>query len=212
MGILNDGIGGSFIGKSGNMVFYMLNGKNIGRRIGINLNPPTEKQLRCRRQIALVAELLNPIKQLVNIGYLAEAIKRNKQPYVLATSHHKTNAIQGTFPNQSIDFEQLQFSSGELRTAQSATVAYNDNQLHFSWTNRPNMSFDESRDQVMLLAYYPEIQAATYTLYGTERRTESAILDISPDFESGRVETYLAFISADRKNVSNSIYTGQFSI
>ena len=211
MGILNNGIGGNFIGKSGNMVFYMLNGKNVGRRIGENLNPPTQKQLSCRQQIALVAELLNPIKELVKIGYQSVAITANRHPYVLATSFHKNSAIRGTYPEQCLDFSQLQFSTGNLRTAQSISVTYEDDQILFEWTNRSEMTYAESRDQVMLLAYYPEINVATYTLYGNERRAGHDILAISPDFESGRIETYMAFISADRKNVSDSIYTGQFS-
>lgn len=212
MGILHNGIGGSFIGRSGNMVYYMLDGQNIGRRIGINLNPPTEKQLRCRQQIALVAQLLNPIKELVKTGYQAKAINMLRQPYVLATSYHKTNAILGEYPNQYLDFTALQFSSGSLPKPQTATVVCTENELLFSWTNRSNMSFTEGRDQVMLLAYYPELEAATYTLYGSERRTGSATLELSPAFEHGCVETYMAFISADRKHVSTSVYTGQLAI
>lgn len=54
MAIADNGPQGRHYGKIGNMVYYTLNGQNIGRKIGRKTKPPTEAQFRHWAAMALV--------------------------------------------------------------------------------------------------------------------------------------------------------------
>jgi hypothetical protein len=50
-----------------------------------------------------------------------------------------------------------------------------------------------------------------YTLNGPNRSSGQAMLDVS-QFSGKNVETWLGFISADGKEIANSLYTGQVAV
>jgi hypothetical protein len=64
----------------------------------------------------------------------------------------------------------------------------------------------------MLLAYLPEEEMAFYTTSGARRGTGEETLEVCSGQPGQVFETYIAFISDDRRKVSKSIYTGQIVI
>ena len=64
-------------------------------------------------------------------------------------------------------------------------------------------------DRVMLMAYLPN-ENRTISLIGGAERLEGVEHLVIPECGEGiHMETYVSFISADYKTISNSVYTGQ---
>lgn len=92
-------------------------------------------------------------------------------------------------------------------------------QLKFSWEVNPAWNSTRRNDQVMMLAVMPEIKAVNYVTSGARRPAGEDILEILPfklidgvKTYATFAETYIVFISDDRKSVSNSIYTGRVNL
>lgn len=63
----------------------------------------------------------------------------------------------------------------------------------------------------MLLAYFPNTNTSIYTLYAANRLKGTATLEIPENLRSQYMETYVFFIAANHKQVSNSVYTGSLN-
>jgi hypothetical protein len=62
---------------------------------------------------------------------------------------------------------------------------------------------------VMLIAYSPSTKRSFYTIGGAERYTGQATLEVYPELAPESFQTYISFITEDRKSISRSNYTGQ---
>lgn len=88
--------------------------------------------------------------------------------------------------------------------------------LTFTWAFDENTSAGSGCDRVMMLAYLPANNEVYFELCGAKRRTGIDHLTVGVarvDHGGIRVdrvaEVYMAFISEDRKNISDSVYLGQ---
>ena len=211
MAILNNGLSGNNKGKIGNLVYYESMGKNVVRRIGVNLNPPSPAQVNSRSQMSLISGFLKASLEYINAGFGAEALSQNRIPFNMAVSANKPNAVSGVFPDIVIDYSKAVMSIGTLKPAQNPLAVLGATGLQFSWFTEPDMLWPELSDQVMLLAYFPELKKAVFRLYGPERIAGEAFLPIGGAMLDQPMETYLSFVSADRKQASESVYTGGFN-
>ena len=83
------------------------------------------------------------------------------------------------------------------------------NRIEFTWDNTIITEKMKGSDRVMLLAYLPKENRAISLIGGAERLEGGEHL-ILPEFNEGvYMETYVSFISADYKSISNSVYTGK---
>jgi len=205
-----DGAFGDFQGRMGNMVFYKLNGKTVGRTIG-KVETFTENQKEVHERTSLISPLLNPLMDFIRIGF-----KNTPKPwgwdfYSVATSLNKPGAIKGKYPDLEINYEKLILSKGDIAPPKNPKVQLNGNSLQFSWDPDTDANHADTRDQVMLVAYFPETTKAVFLTSGA-RRTEGLDQLNLPSFnEDTIIETYMSFIADDRKDVSNSVYVGQLT-
>ncbi|RZM30414.1 MAG: hypothetical protein EOO88_00920 [Pedobacter sp.] len=211
MAISKNGPLGATSGKIGNLVYYECMGQERVRTVGYNLHPPTTAQLASRAEISVTSRFLKPALEFINTGFAAKAAAELRLTYNLAMSYNKLNALTGVYPNCSIDYEKALLSQGDLQTAQNPSVALTANGLQFSWFTAPDMAWPELSDQVMLLAYFPGSRKVSFALYGPERIQGTAFLALGTPMLDQYMETYISFISADRKQVSDSVYTGSFN-
>lgn len=210
MATFKNGFFGKKTGKIGNLVFYERMGKEVVRIIGKSLKPPTEAQLACRQAISVTSGMLKPALAFLNIGFGPEGHKQQKLAYNLAMSYNRLNALKGTYPNMEVDYAQVLFAQGDLLEPQNATVSLAAGGLDFTWLTYPEMPWPTLTDQVMLLAFFPLKGRCVYSVFWEKRITGTARLDLSAPLVTEYMETYIAFISADRKKVSNTVYTGSF--
>jgi len=118
------------------------------------------------------------------------------------------SGFKGVFPELELDFENLLVADGALEKARNPQVELAGNSLKFTWDFDNLLEFQNGLDQVMLLAYSPETGRSFHILGGARRSSGMEILQVYPELEQERLETYIAFITEDRKQISRSTYTG----
>jgi len=197
-------------GKIGKTNTYILNGQLVSREIGFTTNEPTPNQLPVRNRTRLVTALLAPVLPFVRIGFEQVSKGTTSSAYNVATSVNWRNAVVGQYPDQYIDYALASFSKGKIPVLEDVTVEVVNKGLQFTWNPNFILRGMSSVDKVMLLAYCPANSEAYYILDGEKRLKGKDILELDPFVKNIVVHTYVAFISADRKNISNTFYTGKF--
>jgi len=211
MGITEGGMFGPHKGKVGNLVYYQRNGKNIVRRIGENTKPASEKQLISRLEMAVANKFCKSTLPFSRYGFAEAVIGEDLSEFNVAMSYTRKNAITGEYPDIAIDYEKVVLSAGPLLQADALTTVIVPEGLRFNWHAGPELEWPDNTDQAMLLVYFPDLDRSVYRLFGAERAAGTDVLPISAPLLVGYFEAYIAFISADRKQVSDSVYAGSFN-
>src|SRR5688572_9457477 len=112
MGKFSNGIFGNFYGKIGNVVGSSWRGIDYLRSLPkLNKNrQPSEKQLEQQARFALMTGFLNPLRDVLDIGYQNYA--SGVTAYNSALSANITNAISGIYPALTPDYSLVQLSRG----------------------------------------------------------------------------------------------------
>jgi len=199
-----------FIGRVGNTVTYVLNGQIVKRTIGKSSKEATIAQLSVRQKTKIITEFLNPVKEYIKVGFEFEArLVPKKNAHNIATSYNWLNAFTGVYPEQKIDFSKILLSKGKMPVTNNIEVNFVDNRIEFTWDKTITTDRIKGSDRVMLLAYLPQENRAVSLIGGAERLEGGEHL-IIPDCKNGiHMETYVSFVSADYKSISNSVYTGR---
>ncbi len=208
MGILTNGPHGAITGRVDNLVYYVLNGKNVVRKIGKTYKEPTLPQLRAREITKRSSEFFSRMLDFVNVGFGITALGTDKNAFNLAIKENRSKMFKGEYPNLEIDYSQLVLSNGFLKPGEELSSSASEEGISFNWKTDPKMPWAESTDQVMLLAYFPDQDKVVYKLFGNSRIVGNDVLAWKPSLLGKYAETYVCFISADRKQISDSIYTG----
>ena len=204
------GVHGNMTGKIGNLVYYVRNGQNLVRKIGKTNKPPTEAQLRVRLELKVTVQFLKPLLEFINAGFAIKAKGKNKSPYNFAVKYNR-KALKGIYPEIEIDYTKVIVSEGALMGAEGADVEAIDDGLRYTWNNTLS-NWPDQNDQVMLLAYFPLEKKAVYLLAGAKRRVGMQVLFIPQDLRGQPAETYISFVTEDRKNIARSTYVGQVQV
>lgn len=209
MAIFRKGSNDGFIGRIGNTVTYIRYGKLEKRTIGLRTDKPTVPVLRSRQVTALTTALLKTVKPFIAVGFELEGKLEFKSYYNVATSYNRLNAISGTYPKQKIDFTKVLFSHGKMPVTPNVSVNRTEKGLVFNWDASFTAKEVSGNDQVMLMAYSPGKPGTVFQLNAGRRSEGEANLTIRKRKKPLLLETYISFISENRKRVSNSIYAGQ---
>jgi hypothetical protein len=200
-----------FIGRVGNTVTYLLNGQIVKRTIGKSSKEATIPQLSARQKTKIITGFLNPVKEFINIGFEFEArLVQKKSAYNIATSYNWLNAITGEYPDQKIDFSKVLLSRGKMPATNNIEVKFADNRITFKWDETIVNERMKGSDRVMLLAYIPQENRAVSLIGGAERLEGGEHLVIPECYDGIHIETYVSFVSADYKSISNSVHCGSF--
>lgn len=221
MARLKFGPWGAIIGKLGNHVNYLRKGVSV-----IKMKPTPSKKRRTvgqkttTQRFQLVIKFVGTINSFINVGYGPAAKNTNKIAQNLAASYNIRNAIKGEYPNQEIDYTLVRVCEGKLPLPPNIEVSVEDLgkdvKLVYNWDIDPIGSYLRNRDQVMMLAYLPEMKEARYLDSGARRSEKQDSLIVQKNFGSVNwpklvtfAEVYIAFVSNDRTSVSNSLYCGR---
>ena len=212
MAIAENGPGGNHRGRLGNVVYYVLNGKNVSRQIGVTNNEPTEPQLRSRLATKLTSPLMSRLLDFIRVGFGQIAKEAQDNAFNQAKKFNKEGLVKGSYPDLEIAYDKLLVSKGPLKGAENWQVTQVAHGLQFSWATDPDMPWPEVTDQVMTLAYFPRKEKVIFNLFGKSRAEGSDLLEIPPSLQGEYMQTYMSFISADRTKVADSTYTGHFNL
>lgn len=210
MARIKKGILGPFTGSISNIVGYERLGTPCIRGKG-DPQPQnfTDRQLAHQLRIRLASSFVNPSKDFINIGF-SLSTTGGQTAHNVAMAHVIKNGTKGEFPDLELDFENLIVSDGVLAGAVHSQVQLlGQSALKFTWEYDKINDFRNRQDQVMLLAYSPETKRSFYTIGGATRSFKESILEVYPESAEESFETYIAFVSEDRKYISKSSYTGK---
>jgi hypothetical protein len=212
MAILKKGILGHFEGQLDGIVYYTRMGKNVGRKQTNSTKPRSPSQLASQQGLKVTSHFLSQVREFTNLGFKTDHFKKGGTAYNRATSAVKLNGLTGVYPDLSLDFEHLKLSVGNLPIAEGVSLAIVPTGVAFSWAIDPTQHWPQTTDQAMLLVYFPGDNIALYVLYGSERASGQSILPINSPMLGKTMHFYLSFISADRANVSDSMYAGALNL
>ncbi len=168
----------------------------------------SEKQVATNKRFAFAMKFVKPAKPFLNVGFSVDKPK-GQTAHNIAVSK-ALSAITADGPDLLFDFATLLVASGDLEGALNPRVEMTATAtLRFHWNQYEKQSYQRGQDQAMLLAYMPEEDLAFFEISGARRSAGQDLLEVYSGKPGQVFETYIAFISDDRKRISTSIYTGQ---
>ena len=212
MARLTNGALGGFSGKVGSVVGCRWKDVDYIRSLPrINKKrKPTPAQVAARAKFTFLNTWLKKMTSFVAIGF---ANYSGRMTGMQAAHSCNAKAVTGVYPDFSIDFSAVKISHGDLQWATDINVmASVGGELTFSWSADITQRKARGDDQVMLLVYIPEREAAFYTVGGASRAKGTDSLEIGNGFSGTAAEVFVAFISYDRKRISESQYLGQITL
>ena len=208
MGKISQGILGGLSGKVGNVVGGTWKGIDYIRiKPSSVANPRTEGQVNQRNKFTITLEYLQPNKDFIKIGYKSFANKKTE--FNAAMSYVLNNAVGGISPNFTIDYSSALLSRGSLSSVlNGSTDLATAGEVSFAWNDNSAEGNANATDKAMVLVYNPSKKESISILDGADRTTGSQVVTIPSTYAGDTVELFMAFVSADGKQVSNSVYLG----
>ncbi|MBB5439938.1 hypothetical protein HDC92_003634 [Pedobacter sp. AK017] len=211
MGRIKKGILGGFSGKVGAVVGASWRGIDYMRGLPETSNKPaTTAQLAQQNKMALFRGFLLGLDDIITRCF------QNIEKYTPmndALSYNMKNAIAGVYPDQSIAFDQLLFSKGELLGSWLPNaVSTTSNAIDFSWENGNFTPMRSAADQVTVVVYDPVTQQFCKLENAALRSEKAARLVLPADFKGHEVHCYISFYSESRKIAATSEYLGLVAV
>ncbi len=169
---------------------------------------PTEKQANQKLKFALVADFLRPFGGLFRDSFGNQSVETGTNK---AFSYTMKNAVTGESPNYSIDYTKVMVSRGGIPIPELPAVVLNGTQLNFSWRDNSGNGKALATDTAILVVYCPAKSQAVYKTVGFDRKSQAGSLDITA-FRGQDIHTYIGFLSAEKQEVSDSVYTGKLTV
>jgi hypothetical protein len=214
MARLKKGLSAGISGSIGNMIVGSWKGIPYVRAKPDTTNTKKKKQTTpaqdaTRKRFALMAKFLGSMRPVLEIGYKHLAVQKTGTN--CAISYAIKHAVAGAYPNFEIAYNRVLISQGGLSNATSPVAVSENNVIRFSWNNGPLVGKDSMADKAMLVVHHPQSIISMYTI-GANRSAGYAELPLNEVFKGTSVHTWITFISADEKDLSNSIYTGEILV
>ncbi|WP_425629401.1 DUF6266 family protein [Cellulophaga lytica] len=208
MGKIPQGILGSLSGKVGSIIGGSWKGIDYIRIKPASVaNPRTEGQVNQRNKFTITLEYLQATKDFIKIGYKSFATKKTE--FNAAMSYVLNNAVGGVAPNFTIDYSLALLSRGGLSGVLNGTTDLtNAGQVSFGWGDNSAEGNANATDKAMVLVYNPSKKESISILDGADRTVGSQVVTIPDTYAGDTVELFMAFVSADGTQVSNSVYLG----
>ena len=210
MAILSKSAFGHPNGKIGGMVFYMLKGQMVCRKIG-EQGKPSIKQLANYQSMRVTMSLVKPMKAFITTSFELEARGTLKNAHNLAVSYNKKQALQGEYPNISVDYSKVVLSYGELPGARDFSISKTERGLILNWNPESYTNGHDGDDILMIQLCHPLRKKGTSFLNASRRDSGQVFIPVSINYIHEPIEAYACFKSADGKQISNSIYLGNIN-
>ena len=208
-----DGVNGTVSGKVGNVVYYNSNGGTYVRSLPTKKRrkrPPTAKQAVYRTRFTVVQNWLKPLLPLIRVGFNGYALRQTS--HNSAMSYNLQHALIENGDSFEVSPEAFAFSRGLLPKAEQAGMVQEGDSIRFYWQYNDEIPSDNKLDRTILLLYRPVSDFANYRIYGNERWQLTDLLTIKEFRPGDIVHGYIAFISSENQEVSNSVYLGALEV
>ena len=213
MAKIPNGILGAFLGKAGPVTGYMRNGQNIirsstSRKDGL-ITPGRTAQ---RQKMKVCTEFTSAFSGTGFFSKTFPSYGDTGSGYNRAMSALMNLAVAGDYPDTHISYPDVLLSRGPIPAAENATAVVNGaGNIFFSWTDNSGKGTAKANDKVILIAYFPELHQAAFSLHAADRADCQAVLSAAT-LQGYAAETWVGFLDADETNAANSVYTGTLQL
>jgi hypothetical protein len=212
MGRYKQGILGDFSGKVGAVVGSNWRGISYMRGVSAKRskrNSPA--QVEQQQRFGFAVKFLRPFRNLLTLTFRTVANQMTERNSAL--SDFVKNVVTGTAPNLAVDFSKMEIARGLLENVYDPRVgAGSGSTVNFSWTdNSSEMQGVHPTDRAILVVY-SEATARCVFASGTALRSGGSGTLTVPQFRGHTVHTWIAFMSEDGKQSSDSHYTGAVEV
>lgn len=203
MGILINGVNGSFSGKVGKLVGSSWLGKSYIKSVPKKSNKlRSDKQLAQQAKFALANRLLHPVKDLL---FTFRKQHKAATGYNLAIKHILEHAITGNYPDFDIDYSKIVYTQGNWAPAEGLEVLADGGNLLIIWDTNIYYTSSCEGDQICILIMEPETNTYFKGPAGIIRSTGMAIIPIPEAWRGKTLHTYVYCLSSHGK-YSKSVY------
>jgi hypothetical protein len=165
-------------------------------------------QLEQQAKFGMVVSYLQPLSTLLSITF--KKFAKKKTPFNTAVAHTVENVVTGTYPTFAIDWTKLQISRGSHAHVSQLSTTLNGSNVVFDWEGADSPTHPEHSDKAIMVAYAPASGRCIFDISSVTKGMGTGVLSVS-SFTGQVVHTYLAFMTADAKKMSGTVYTGQFT-
>jgi hypothetical protein len=200
----HDGIRGSF----GNLTARVVRGVTIISKKRETPSKRTQKrrrtigQLKQRARFKVASQFASELKELFNLSFETVGSQIGK---CQAISYLTTTAVQGEYPNYSIDYSKALVARGRALPALGASATLGDDSILFKWEDNSSSAATAS-DQAILVAWCPQDEWEFYTITGGERRSCEGSLKIAAH-KGNEYHTWISFMKKNGQ-AADSVYAG----
>jgi len=203
------GVTGTF---GGNTYYQDKWGRTIMKRKNSKSSkPPTIGQEVVKDDTRIINVFMSPLKNFATIGFELEADLKLTNGYNAMAGYNRLHAIQGIYPQRVVDYTKVLMTKGTLPASDDLTVSLTTNGFAFGWNAVNTSPPAHHSDQVMMIAYFSALNEVRFIAGGAERHVGNDVLNLNGIAKGYEAEVYIAFISADRKCISNSIHLGKLN-
>jgi hypothetical protein len=203
---------GVLIGKLGQVVGAKWKGIAVLRIKSASVaNPQTDKQKEQRMKFKMTMRFLQPMTQRLRIGWKNWAV--GQTAFNAAMSYNVLNAIQGAYPNFTVDYPNALVSKGNLppalNQAAASTVA---GTVLFTWTDNSDEVGAATTDTSLLVVYNPVKNQAVFFAGLAERIAGTQAVTVPHSFSGDLVHCYMGLQTVDGFDLSTSKYAGAITV
>ncbi len=209
-------VNGLLVGRVGNLVYYILNGKQCVRSYKKPRDPKTSRQVAHRLKIKVCTKFLKSFWNVIKIGYASNdiAIKNFNEAF----NYHLVNAMEEfALPeNNETSYrvipENVKLASGLINEPVIYSCERNGLQIELAWKSELGPIPNRHTDQVVVTAYIPEQKA--YTVFHAGIRKEGGGKIVMPGNFNQPVHVWVFYWNPEKKaksvkeRVSDSVYLG----
>lgn len=211
MGTYKKGILGSFSGKVGTVVGSSWKGIPVMRSLGGGRKgSPSSSQLQQQAKFSLIIKFLQPLTSLLNMTFDNLAV--GMSGFNKAFSYNILNGITGVYPAFTVNYSMILLGRGDLPNATAPAVnSPLAGKLAFTWTDNSGSGKALATDKAVVAVFCESLNHWIYNQDAAARNAGTATLDVTL-FSGKPVQTYIGFISADGRFVTNTVYTGVVNV
>lgn len=203
---------GAFSGKLGNVVGSNWRSIDYLRSLPKpSRKPASPLQLAQRMRFSIAVGFLQPIKDILNIGFSDASLSRTTG-YNQGVKSMLKNAVVGEYPDFDIDFQGVELSRGSLAGLVNLSIAEDEPYtLSVSWTSLINRFNSFLDDDVLVLLYNKTKKL--FTVYEDVTRGEEEVrIELSESFKDDELVCWTFLVKRDGDTTSNSQYAGMIVV
>ena len=196
------GILGDVVGCNGPTGFY------IRSRPQRSEKAPSAKQQQVRSRLAVVMRFLKPLKEIIYVGFAQAHPSRSRTTAMNTAASHMLNyAVEGSFPDITINPAAVRLSRGTLAALPDAGYEQIGSAVTVTWSPL-FATFSGHADDVVTAVCY-NLKEQSVLVSTALRSDEMAVLDLAELPPNSTSLIYVLAADRDRKQFSNSQFLGK---